>query len=75
MWPPQAAKLMKEFDFLSSTNFKLLRKIKGNLINSYGFLKLIISFGGGHCDCLPQASKNLGTPLRHWLAAPHTLTF
>jgi hypothetical protein len=45
--------LNKKIYFLRSTNFKLLRQIKGNLINDSTFLKFVISVTGGHCCCSP----------------------
>jgi hypothetical protein len=48
----------KKFDFLLSTNFKLLREVKGNPTNNCDFLIFIIS---------SKALKNL---LRHYTDSP-----
>jgi hypothetical protein len=53
----------QEIDFLLSTNFKLLRQIKGNLKNNF-VLNVVISARGRHCDWSPRASKNLAASLK-----------
>jgi hypothetical protein len=35
-----------------------LNQIKGNSINDWNFLKLIVSFRGGHCDYSIRALKH-----------------
>ena len=52
--------LNEKINFLCSTNFKFLRKVKENSINNYEFL--IFFFHGSPCYCLPQASENLTMP-------------
>ena len=73
VWPPWAAKSkwwqhehfkFKKSDFLLSTNFKLLRQIKGNSRNNCdSFFNFIISVWGGQCDCWSWVSTYLATPL------------
>jgi hypothetical protein len=40
----------KKLDFLGSTYFKLLRQVRGNSVNDYDFLELVIFLGGGLYD-------------------------
>jgi hypothetical protein len=48
---------MKKY-FLLSTNFKLLRLIKGDSENELrNFLKVLNFVRGGYCDWSPRASK------------------
>jgi len=54
---------MAKFDFVRLTNYKYLSQIKGNSVNYYDLLKLITSFGGGHCSYSSRAWKSLATPL------------
>jgi hypothetical protein len=57
--------------FIVSTDFKLLRQIKGNLINNSDFLNFKIPVIGDHCYCcqwrplllLASYAKNPATPL------------
>jgi hypothetical protein len=52
----------KNIDFLSSTNFKLMRQIKGNSIGNFDFFAV---YRRSHCDYSPQAPKDLSMPLVH----------
>ena len=43
--------------FLRSTNFKLLRQIKGNSVNNCETFNFVISVRSGHCYFSPRVSK------------------
>jgi len=53
---------VKKYIFLSK-DFKLLRKIKENLIYNCDFLNFPIPISGGQCYCSPRTSINPATPL------------
>jgi hypothetical protein len=58
----KAAKLIylnETFDFLRSTDFKLLRQIKENVTNICDFFSLKIFVTGGHGVYSPRGSENL----------------
>jgi hypothetical protein len=60
--------LKKKTSFLRSTNFKLLSRKRKFINCDYPSSSWFVT--GGHCDYLPQAPKNLATPLsmvNEWL--------
>jgi len=63
-WPQN--EILNEKNFVRSTNFRLLIKIKGNSIN-VTFFNLIICVTGSHCAYTPWKPENLAIPLSpHW---------
>jgi hypothetical protein len=56
---------MTDFDFLRSSNFKLLCHVKRTSVNIRDILGVMISVGGGHCNYSPWAPKKekIATPL------------
>jgi hypothetical protein len=55
--------LNKTFDFLVSTNFKLLSQIKENSINHCDIIKFIIYVRGCYCCGSSHVPKHLTLPL------------
>jgi hypothetical protein len=56
--------LKEKFDLMCSTNFKLLNKIKGTVINFYDFFSsLLICVDVGNCYYSARPLRNVPVPL------------